>query len=254
MATAVTPGSILPRNDFRWAASILHDATTAAIREIDHVAADEYTPARINGRTTIITMLKTLLDDGIVMPLQIFRARIVDNEQDRRIARATVEPQLEQAAARIAAVVEAERPANRPTLKGLIHDDVDKTTDDLRRRIQSLEAKLGETKNALKWTTTKSEEPSMPQRKKVKNEVGGATKSNKTPGTAVAPSSATFPKNKSWKRTAQKKPTNKPTTNPPTTPADSDNASTAASKKARKKATGRKSGGKGRGKPTAVRK
>ncbi|KAL3763565.1 hypothetical protein ACHAW5_008108, partial [Stephanodiscus triporus] len=237
MATAVTPGSILPRNDFRRAASILHDATTAAIREIDHVAANEYTPARINGRTTIITMLKTLLDDGI---------------QDRRIARATVAPQLEQAAARIAAVVEAECPANRPTLKGLIHDDVDKTTDDLRRRIQSLEAKLGETKNALKRTTTKSGEPSMPQRKKVKNEVGGATKSNKTPGTAVAPSSATFPKNKSWKRTAQKKPTNKPTTNPPTTPADSNNASTAASKKARKKATGRKSGGKGRGKPTAV--
>ncbi len=43
------------------------------------------------------------------------------------------------------AVVEAERPATRPTLKGLIHEDVDKTTEELRHRIQSLEAKLSAT-------------------------------------------------------------------------------------------------------------
>jgi hypothetical protein len=69
-----------------------------------------------------------------------------------------MEPQLEQAATRIAAVVEAECPANRPTLKGLIHDDVDKTTEGLRRHIQSLEAKLGETKNALKWKSASPED------------------------------------------------------------------------------------------------
>ena len=57
-----------------------------------------------------------------------------------------MEPQLEQAAARIAAVVEAERPISHSTIKGLIHVDVDKSTDELRRRIQSLEAKLGETR------------------------------------------------------------------------------------------------------------
>ena len=252
LTTTITPGSILPRNDFRRAASLLYDATTAAIRDIDLVAAEEFTPPQISGRATIVNMLKTLLDDGIAMPLQIFRGWIADNERDRRIAKATVEPQLEHAAARIAAVVEAERPANRPTLKGLIHDDVDKTTEDLRRRIQSLEAKLGETKNALKRTTTAaSGEPSMPKQKRAKNEVGGGTKSNKTPGTAVAPSSATYPKNKSWKRTASKKPTDKPTT--PATPATNDNASTSVKKKGRKKATGRKFGGKGRGKPTAAR-
>jgi hypothetical protein len=48
----------------------------------------------------------------------------------------------EQAAARIAVVVEAECATNHPTLKGLIHEDVDKTTDELRGRIQSLESKL----------------------------------------------------------------------------------------------------------------
>jgi hypothetical protein len=249
MTTAITPGSILPRNNFWRAASMLHDATTAAIRDIDLVAADEFTPPKISGRATIINMLKMLLlDDGIVTPLQIFRGQIADNEQDRRIAKATVEPQLEHAAAHIAAVVEAECPSNRPTLKGLIHNDVDRTTEDLRRRIQSLEAKLGETKNALKRTTAVSGEPSMPKQKKAKNKVGGGTKSKKTPGMAVAPPSATFPKNKSWKRTASKKPTDKPTT-----PATNDNASTTVNKKARKKATGRKSGENGRGKPTAAR-
>jgi hypothetical protein len=251
LTTTITPGSILLRNNFRRAASLLHDATTAAIRDIDLVAADEFTPPQISRRATIINMLKTLLNDGIVVTLQIFCGRIADNERDRCIAKATVEPQLEHAAARIAAVVEAERPANRPTLKGLIHDNVDKTTEDLRRRIQSLEAKLGETKNALKRTTAALGEPSMPKQKRAKNKVGGGTKSKKTPGTAVAPSSAPFPKNKSWKRTASKKPTNKPAT--PITTATNDNASTTVNKKARKKATGRKPGGKGRGKPTAAR-
>lgn len=188
----------------------------------------------------------------------MFRVSIVANAQDRCISRATVEPQLEHAAARIAAVVDAERPANRPTLKGLIHDDVDKTTEELRRRIQSLEAKLGETKNALKRTAATSEDTARLQRKKAKNKWGDAKKSSKTPGSVVAPSFAPFPKNKSWKRTGTNTPTNQPTnqttTNPTATPAGNDNASTAACKKPRKKATGRKSGGKRRGKPTAARK
>ena len=51
------------------------------------------------------------------------------------ITKATVQPTLEDAAACIAAVVEAEHLANRPTLKGLIHKDVDKTTEELRCRI-----------------------------------------------------------------------------------------------------------------------
>ena len=152
------------------------------------------------------------------------------------LMKATVEPSLEQAAARIAAVVEAERPANRPTLKGLIHDDVDKTTEELRRRVQSLEAKLGEA-NATK-------------RKGAKNERGGDKKSKKTSGTAVAPSTVT-PKSKSRKMATKTK--KYPATKiSPTSPANNDNASNAACKKSRKKATARKSDGKGQGRSTAA--
>ena len=272
MATAVTPGSILPGNDFRRAASMLHDATIAAIRDIDLVAADgdmftiaidadaslpntDTTTPTIDGRDAVLSALKTLLSDGITTPLRVFHARVVDNAQARRIAKATVEPQLEHAATRIAAVVEAERPANRPTLKGLIHEDVDKTTEGLFRRLQSLEAKLGEAKIALK---RKQDTPggtvvrTNKKTKRAKNEGGDGTKSNKTLGTAVALSAVTPNKNMTWKRKATKTPTNKPTKNPPATPVGNDNASTVANKKPRKRATGRKSGGKGRKKPTAT--
>ena len=170
----VTPGFIIPRNDFRRATSLLHHETNAAIREIVTITADDNVPKKITDsmtpmidrRDAVISALKTLLDSGIVTPMRVFHARVVDNAQDRRITKATVEPQLEHAAARIAAVVEAERPANRPTLTGLIHDDVEKKTGDLYRRIQSLEAKLGETKNALKRKSATSGDTAMPKRKK----------------------------------------------------------------------------------------
>ena len=187
MTTAmVTRGFIILRNDFRQAASLLHHETNAAIREIVTITADEDVPRKItdsttpmiNRRAAVISALKMLLDNGIITPMQVFHACVVDNAQDRRITKATVEPQLEHAAARIAAVVEAERPANRPTLKGLIHDDVDKKTEELYRRIQSLEAKLGETKNALKRKTATSGDTATPKRKKQKTR--GATPRSRT--------------------------------------------------------------------------
>ncbi len=95
-----------------------------------------------------------------------------------------MEPLLEQVAAHIAAVVKAEHPANHPTLKGLIHDNVDKMTEELRRRVQSLEAKLG---NA-----------NMKKANVAKNGMGG-DKQQKS-GVAVAPSIAN-PKSKVPKST-----------------------------------------------------
>ncbi len=261
MTTAmVTPGAILPGNDFRRAASLLHTETQAAIRDIYTFATNEEAPTdwmmpTTDGRDAVLSALKTLLTNGIATPLRAFHARVVDNAQARRIAKATVEPQLEHAAARIAAVVEAERPANRPTLKGLIHEDVDKTTEGLLCRLQLLEAKLGETKDALKRKKATPGDTARTNKnnKRAKNERGDATKSNKTRGNAVALSTVTPNKNMMWKRKEMKKPTNKPMKSPPTTPVGNDDASTAANKKPRKKATSRKSSGKGRRKPTATR-
>ncbi len=76
----VTPGSILPGNDFRRAASMLHAATALAIGELDAPPASkdaEMNPVNlmaptIGGCITIVNALKTLLDDRIIKPLQVF--------------------------------------------------------------------------------------------------------------------------------------------------------------------------------------
>jgi hypothetical protein len=132
MATVmVTPRPILQGNNFLCTSSVLHKdkETVFTLHELIIHPPNKDIPmnaVEIGGRTTIINVLKKLLNDGIVMPLLAFYAYIVNNEQDCCIKKATVEPMLEQAAARIAAVVEAECPTNQPILKSLIQDNVDK--------------------------------------------------------------------------------------------------------------------------------
>ncbi len=138
-----------PREPYVQALLLLHEETAAAICNI-HAPEGEDVPMEsvgitgliIGGRTPIINALKALINVGIIVPLKQFYAYIIINKQERWIAKATTKPNLEQAAERIAAVVAAERPANRPTLKGLIHEDVDKTTEELCCRVQSLKVKL----------------------------------------------------------------------------------------------------------------
>jgi hypothetical protein len=109
--------------------------------------AGETNSAIIGGRVIILNTLRQLVEHGLVIPLQCFHSQIKQNEQERRITKATVKSCLTSTAERIAAVVEAERPASHPTLKGLIQEDVGTLTEELRRRIQSLEGKLGQAKN-----------------------------------------------------------------------------------------------------------
>ena len=103
-----TPGTILPRNPYVRASSLLHRETTAAIREIntptdstDDTPMDnmiETTPS-IGGQRNVIIALKTLLDRGIVEPICQFHTCLASNEQERCISKATDAPALKQAAA-----------------------------------------------------------------------------------------------------------------------------------------------------------
>jgi hypothetical protein len=114
------PGSILPRNDFVHALPTLCTETESAICKLNappaikdtKMTAIDLTAPSIGGRATIVRALKMLLDSRIIMPLQVFHACIINNKQDQRIAKVTVEPLLNQAAVRTAAIVEAKRPAN----------------------------------------------------------------------------------------------------------------------------------------------
>jgi hypothetical protein len=142
------------------------------------------TKITIGGQAIVISALKALFDQGIVKPIRQFHVQLISNKEMHRIVKATVQPTLEDDAACIAAVVEAECPATRPTLKGLIHKDVNKTTKELCHHIQSLEAKLSATtpKNAAK------------------NREGGGSKSKA--GSVTAPKK---PKPQTKKSTSDKK-------------------------------------------------
>ncbi len=87
------------------------------------------------------------------MPLKLFHACILHNKQECCIAKATIKPNLEHLAVRIAAGVKAKHPTNHPTLKDLIHDDVHKTMEELRCHVQSLEAELGDANAKNRWQT-----------------------------------------------------------------------------------------------------
>jgi hypothetical protein len=226
MTTAtITPGTIIPGNPYVRASSLLHHKTATALREINIPQEPEDMPMELVANSTKITMggqaiiisaLKALLDQGIVEPIRLFCVQLISNKETHRITKATAQPTLEDAAACIAVVVEAECPATRPTLKGLIHKDVDKTTKELRHRIQSLEAKLSA-------TTPKSA---------AKNGEGGGLKSKAGSVTAQQK-----PKPQNKKSTSEKKKTATPKKKPATPkdakkplPATKNNASNAASK------------------------
>jgi hypothetical protein len=93
---------------------------------------EDTNPTIVSRRAIVLNALRQLLEHGLVVPLQRFHAQIKRNEQERRIARATVEPCLTPTADCIAAVVEAECPTSCPTLKGLIQEDVAASTEELK--------------------------------------------------------------------------------------------------------------------------
>jgi hypothetical protein len=173
------------------------------------------TKMTIGGQAILISALKALLDQGIVEPIRLFCVQLISNKETRQITKATAQPTLEDAAAHIAAVVEAEHPANRPTLKRLIHEDVNKTTKELCRHIQSLKAKLSA-------TTPKSAE---------KNGEGGGLKGKA--GSVVAQKNKPQTKKSTLEKKKPATPKKKPATPKDAkkpSPATKNNASNAASK------------------------
>jgi hypothetical protein len=121
-------------------------------------------------------------------------------------------------------VVEAEHPTNRPTLKCLIHEDVDKTTDKLHCRIQSLESKLVASL--------------------AKNELGGGKKKAMKPrGTATAQTKKSKPTSQKL-RSKKKALTSRKNSNKHS-PADNSKVSTTAAKNLKEKKSRVKSSGNG---------
>jgi hypothetical protein len=94
MATVMmTPRPIFPGNYFVCTSLLLHAETALALHELNIHPPNKDTTmniVKIGGRTTIINALKRLLDDGIIMPLQVFHVHIVNSEQEWCIKKATI--------------------------------------------------------------------------------------------------------------------------------------------------------------------
>jgi len=134
----------------------------ASDEEMDNEFAtqDEVTAAAafiIGGRSTIRTLLLFLIQQAITNPIMEFHRIHKLKDESKRIAVAIIPRQLSDAAQRIAAVVQAERPADRPVLCGLIREHADNSIEEMRKRLQSLKAKAANDngKNSGRPTTQK---------------------------------------------------------------------------------------------------
>ena len=163
-------------------------------KEMDNEFAMQYkntaAAANIVGRRSMIrTLLLFLIQKAIANPITEFHRIHKVNDESKRIAVSIIPRQLSDAAQRIAAVVQAERPADRPVLCGLIREQADKSIEEMRKRLQSLEAKVAQDngKNSGRPTTPKNASGDGNKKTTTKSTPKVTTKSIlRTPGTAAA--------------------------------------------------------------------
>ncbi len=98
--------------------------------------------ATIEGRSKVRQQLLFLIQQAITNPIGQFHCLHKLKEESRHIEGAILPMQLSDAAQQIAVVVQAERPADRLVLSGLVHEHADKLVEEVTRRLQSLETKL----------------------------------------------------------------------------------------------------------------
>ena len=98
-------------------------------------------------KSAVIHVLTTLIESGVTHPLAAFHLAVTQSEEAKRIKQVTLPTRLDNEAARIAAVVESERPVKAHVLRCLVDEEATPTADKdveekLRRKNQSLKAKL----------------------------------------------------------------------------------------------------------------
>ena len=109
----------------------------------DEVMEDDTTaPVVIGGRGVIIKALRDLVVKGIFNPIEAFDKQVKMQEEAKRVKKATLRPQLSCSADRIAAIVNAERPATPATLRGLVREEATNNTSRMESEIQSLKAQM----------------------------------------------------------------------------------------------------------------
>jgi hypothetical protein len=146
------------------------DASLAAI-DLEHI-----TSTAVKGN--VQTMLHTLFIQTIKKAIIEFNACITHREELNRIKLVTTQIPMESLAAKVTAKIHAERPADRPVLTGLIHDEAEKLISDLKRKLQSttdqMESNSKQLKKLKELKSTREPRTSSPkQQRQAKNNKGG---------------------------------------------------------------------------------
>ena len=137
-----------------------------------------------------ISILQAELTKTIATAEQLvthFKEVVRENEETRRIKKATAPPRLKTAADNIAEVVHGERPVSAPTLRNVVRSETDKAIRNLQREVQSLRAKVAKGKQRRSSTAMKSvaNTPSHFQRRRG-SAAGIGSASKQTRGTPPA--------------------------------------------------------------------
>jgi len=92
---------------------------------------EEEVPIIVGGKGVLIKMLQDFILKGIHLPMEIFDTQVKLSEKSKQIKKATLKPQIDDSAERIAAVVNADRPLAPATLQGLVREEAVSSTASL---------------------------------------------------------------------------------------------------------------------------
>lgn len=159
------------------------DASLAAI-DLEHI-----TSIAVKGNVQM--MLHTLFIQTIKIAITNFNACITHRKELNRIKLVTTQIPMESLAAKVTAKIHAERPADRPVLTGLIHDEAEKLISNLKRKLQAVTDQMESNSKKLKeLKSTREPRTSSPkQQRQAKNNNGGNlswSRAQSTSSTAVA--------------------------------------------------------------------
>ena len=119
---------------------IAGDAEAEAARAEAERAAAASRAQPVGPVNMVVANLVCLVVEGIQPALNAFDNTVKENDELKRIKKATASIQIKKVAERVAETVARDRAVDRPTLQGLIRNETDKGVAELQRQIQSLTA------------------------------------------------------------------------------------------------------------------
>lgn len=140
----------------------------------------EFSEADLSSITTatnkhvLNTRIIELYTNTVLLPIQKFCSTVTAREERFRIRSITTPSLQNSLSAKVAAKIQAERPADRATLRGLIHEEQEKSTTLIRQQLQSALHRLDRFEKQQEDKKKLNQRPST-----LKNSRGGNTNNNK---------------------------------------------------------------------------